>query len=150
MSGYDGTGERDAVAPGWYYDAGTGSQRWWDGQAWTERRQPAADGAASTAPYASQPHGQQPYPQQPYAPARPVLTNHPATAGLVLGIVAMVVNVLTIPSIVGIVLSSAGLRRANQLAAHGYAAVGRAKAGWGLALSVLAFLFSASSKFFLF
>jgi hypothetical protein len=50
---------------GWYPD-GTGSVRWWDGSAWTEHTQPAAQppAAPSYAPAAQQ-FGQQPFGQQP-------------------------------------------------------------------------------------
>lgn len=41
------------VPPGWY-DEGTGTQRWWDGQRWTDHRR------------GPQPPAQHPYPQAPW------------------------------------------------------------------------------------
>ncbi|VTR78058.1 DUF2510 domain-containing protein [Cellulomonas hominis] len=117
-----------AADAGWYPDPmGAGGQRWWDGRVWTEYTRPAGG----------------------YAP--PVQPRNPmATAGLVLGIVSLVVNTLTITALVGIVLSGIGLARASTLQRYGYAPVGRAKAAWGLGLSVAGFFFTAFFKLFLF
>lgn len=121
----DGTDHRGttdggaAVAPGWYPDPGSSAaERWWDGTGWT----------AQTRPYSvlAQPLG---------GPA--VLKNTPATAGLVLGVVAMLVNTFLLVSIAGVVLSVIGLNRAGQLTMAGYAPVGRARAIGGLVLSLL-------------
>ncbi len=130
----------DAAGPGstpagWYDDPAGPGQRWWDGAAWTEHRQAAAP------------------PPQPlaYQPAPAACPRNPqATAGLVLGIVALVVNTLAVVSVLAGVLSVLGLTKANRLQAFGYAPVGRTKAVWGLVLAVVAFFFTAQVKFFLF
>lgn len=43
--------EDNSVPAGWYRDAATGGQRWWDGTAWTEHRSPV--------PPAPEPHPMQ-------------------------------------------------------------------------------------------
>lgn len=86
------------------------------------------------------------YSAYPPAPVR----NSQATAGLVLGIIAMVVNPLTVLSILGIVFSGIGLSRAGTLVRLGYPPVGRTAATWGLVLSILALGFTALFKLFLF
>lgn len=138
MSGHgpqDGPAEAPgAVAPGWYYDAATGGQRWWSGTGWTEHTQAGADPSVAVQP-----------------PVRMVALRNPsATAGLVLGLIALVVNTLAVVSVVGIALSWAGLVKANRLLQHGYAPVGRQKAIAGLVLSGLALFFTATAKAFLF
>jgi hypothetical protein len=108
-----------AVAPGWYPDpAGEAAERWWDGTGWT-----AQSRAASVL-------------AQPLT--RPdVLKNTPATVGLVLGIVALVVNSFAVASLAALVFSVLGLNRAGQLVQAGYGPVGRTKAIWGIVLSLL-------------
>jgi len=79
-----------SIPAGWY-DDGSGAQRWWDGQGWTER---LADAPPSEATSASVAPGQ-PVPSQapayvppqgaPYA-SQPGATNGLAIAALVLGI----------------------------------------------------------------
>ena len=75
-----------SIPAGWY-DDGSGKQRWWDGEAWTEHfTDPAAE--AETPVYQAQPQG------QPYAPAaghQPYAapTNGLAIAALVTGILGL-------------------------------------------------------------
>jgi hypothetical protein len=115
---YQGQTGGARVVPGWYPDpAGSGAERWWDGIAWTEQTR-----AQSVL-------------TQPLAPT--VIKNTPATAGLVLGVVALVVNTMLVVSLAAFVLSVLGLNRAGQLASAGYAPVGRARAIWGLLLALL-------------
>ena len=112
------TGGGTGVHPGWYPDPRDGSvERWWDGTAWTDATRPVS---VLTRPLAA-----------------PVLTNTPATVGLVLGAFAMLVNSFLLASLAGVVLSFIGLRRAGQLSDAGYAPVGRRRALAGLVLWLL-------------
>jgi hypothetical protein len=79
-------------------------------------------------------------PSGPVEPSgRPgVVRNTPATAGLVLGVIALLVNTMLLMSLAAFVLSAIGLNRAGQLVQAGYAPVGRTKAIWGMVLSLLA------------
>ncbi|KQR52353.1 hypothetical protein ASF88_12455 [Leifsonia sp. Leaf336] len=112
--------------PGWYPDADTRYQRWWDGQRWTESL-------------------------QALPPSTPVLvaqSNGLATASLVGGIAAAAVAALAIITAIGIdpllvlfmvsgtIVSLAtgipALVRASRLQPH----VGKVRAVWGIALGV--------------
>ena len=73
----------------------------------------------------------------PFAP-KPPAKNSPATVGMVIGIVALVVGLASgfyVGSFFGIAMSAQGLRRAKELAAEGYGPVGRSRSVWGLVLS---------------
>ncbi|MFE4951614.1 DUF2510 domain-containing protein [Leifsonia sp. NPDC056665] len=111
--------------PGWYPDADSRFQRWWDGLRWTDAVRPLA----------------------PSAPiAGPPPSNGFATASLAAGVVAVAVVVLALALgggidpllalliLVGVGLSVGfgipGLIRARRLAPH----VGRARAIWGICL----------------
>ncbi len=120
--------------PGWYPDADTRYQRWWDGQRWTESR-------------------------QALPPSTPVLvaqSNGLATASLVGGIAAAAVAALAIITAIGIdpllvlfmvagtiVSLATGIPafvRANRLQPH----VGRARSVWGIALGAGALVLVAA------
>lgn len=117
--------------PGWYPDADTRFQRWWDGLRWTDAVRPLAP----SAPVAGPPPG-----------------NGFATASLAAGVVAAAVVVLALALgggidpllalliLVGVGLSVGfgipGLVRARRLAPH----VGRARAIWGICLGGAALL----------
>ena len=120
--------------PGWYPDADSRFQRWWDGQRWTDAL-------------------------QMLPPSPPVLvaqSNGLATASLVGGIAAAAVAALAVVTAIGIdpllllfmvagtVTSLAtgipGLIRANRLQPH----VGRARAVWGIALGAGALVLVAA------
>lgn len=104
-------------APGWYPDpAGASAERWWDGRAWDTRTRPLS------------------------ALARPltrptVIRNTPATVGLALGILSLLVNTLLVVSIAAAVMCALGLSRAGQLTSAGYAPVGRGRAVAGFVLA---------------
>jgi Protein of unknown function (DUF2510) len=105
-------------APGWYPDPGGATQeRWWDGAAWSAETRPTS---ALT---------------RPLPPT--VLKNTPATAGLALGVLALVVNTFLVVSLAAFVLSALGIARAGQLVSAGYAPVGRGRAIAGIVLSLL-------------
>jgi hypothetical protein len=74
---------------------------------------------------------------QPSAPA-PVIKNTVATVGLALGILGLALAFVLGPwvALVAIACSVAALPRAATLAAHGYAAVGRAQAIAGVLLGI--------------
>lgn len=107
---------------GWYPDPeGVAAFRFWDGAAWTlhikggpARVAPPTAGAVHVAPMVGVPR------------------NGLATAGLVLGIVSLLLNVLLIPSILGVVLGAVGASRAVLRGG-----VGRARAITGIVLSAL-------------
>jgi len=108
-----------AVPQGWYPDpAGAPAERWWDGAAWGHDTRPVSVLA------------------QPLT--APVLTNRPATVGLVLAVVALLVNTFLVVTLAALVLCAVGLNRAGRLAQAGYAPVGRRSAIVGLVLAVLA------------
>ena len=97
---------------GWHLDpAKPGSERWWDGQSWTENYRPAP---GTVAP-----------------------KNTPATLGLVFGIASAFLFELLIPGPAAIVLSIVGIRRANALGSAGNRAVGRGPAIAGLILGIV-------------
>jgi hypothetical protein len=120
----DGTYPEDqtgsaGVAPGWYPDpAGGPAERWWDGTAWS----PQTRAHSVLARPLSRPD---------------VLKNTQATLGLVLGIVALLVNTFLVVSLAAFVLSVLGLNRSGQLVHAGYGPVGRGRAIAGLVLSLL-------------
>ncbi|MCB2412000.1 DUF4190 domain-containing protein [Demequina sp. TTPB684] len=91
--------------------------------------------------------GQGAYPQHAYAvPSAGTISNGAATAGLVLGIVALFINTLFVPSILGIIFASVGLKNANQFERHGYGPVGRGPATAGLVCAIIAVVFSLLIK----
>ena len=104
--------------PGWYPDpSGAAQERWWDGTAWSAQTRPVSVLA------------------RPLPPT--VLKNTPATAGLVLGVVALLVNTFLVVSLAAFVLSALGIARAGQFVSAGYAPVGRGRAIAGMVLSLL-------------
>ncbi|WP_298462369.1 DUF2510 domain-containing protein [uncultured Cellulomonas sp.] len=107
-----------AAAPGWYPDpAGTPAERWWDGAAWDTRTRPVSLLA------------------QPLT--RQVVRNTPATVGLGLGALSLLVNTLLVVSLGALVVCVLGLARAGQLGTAGFAPVGRGRAVAGLVLAAV-------------
>ena len=109
ISGHDD--DPSARSAGWHPDPSTGEPVWSSG------RQPG-----ETVP----------------STAVPVIKNTVATVGLVLGIVGLALAFVLGPwvALVAIACSVAALPRAATLAAHGYAAVGRAQAIAGVLLGI--------------
>ena len=125
-------------SPGWYPDPdGAEGERWWNGVGWSDsRRGGATQAAAPVSPLPPPPAGgaqrvvysaDNPAPQAPGdVPAIAYSTrtinarlNPMALYGFIAGIVAVVFNLLLVPSILAIVFSARGLTRANQLQAQG-------------------------------
>lgn len=112
------------TAAGWYPDPeGAAATRFWDGSAWTIHTK---GGAARFAP----PTAATPVQPGHIAPMTGVPRNSMATAGLVLGIVSLLFNLLLIPTILGVVFGSIGAARAGRRGG-----VGRARAIVGIVLS---------------
>lgn len=95
--------------PGWYADSNTpGTERWWNGESWTEDTRVAVATPALTNGYGQYaPTYQQP---QFAAPA----SNGIATAGMWCGIAGLVINPLLIVGILALILGGIGKTRANQ------------------------------------
>lgn len=72
--------------------------------------------------------------------------NKPATVGLVLGIVCMVVNPILLVGVGAIIFSTVGLNRATLMGQFGYAPVGKSAAVWGLVLGLLGIIVSIQFK----
>ena len=111
------------VAPGWY-DDGSGRQRWWDGQQWTDH-----------------------VPVQPapvymvQAPRRP--TNGVAIAGFVLSLVALGLLILApFVAFIGLIFSLVGFNESRRTGA------GRSLAIWGICLSAIPLLYVAVSAIY--
>lgn len=137
--------------PGWYSDPQDASQsRWWDGSVWTEH-QKLAEPVVSPQP-------------QPYVPSassirEPVLSvysgdkdkeirrnNSMAYTGLVLALVALLINPFAILSILGIVFSAIGLAKSYDHERDGAKTHGRGTAVWGIIVGIvglIAFAFIA-------
>lgn len=99
-----------SVAPGWYADpAGTAAWRYWDGTGWTEDRRP--------------------FPAPEAAPTR----NGWATAGLVLGIIAPLLDPAFIPTVLAVVFGALGVAAAERLGG-----LGRRKAIAAIVLGLVA------------
>ncbi|KGM12405.1 DUF2510 domain-containing protein [Cellulomonas carbonis] len=86
-----------------------------------------------------------PLPAAPWASTAygPPPGNGSATASLVIGLAALVLGLTTgivYGSLFGVVLGVRGLQRAKEIAAQGHPPVGRARAAWGLGLSVVMFV----------
>ena len=136
--------------PGWFENPeNNGQLRWWSGEEWTQHttpKQPAPVAMAEEAPYVP----------MAYRPAN-TLTETPklkrgekdrqirrnnsfAYTGLVLSLVSILVNPLAILSILGIVFSSIGLAKANNLESRA-AVTGRGTAIAGLIIGLASLVF---------
>ncbi|MHA6670218.1 DUF2510 domain-containing protein [Homoserinimonas sp. A447] len=129
-------------SPGWYSDPQDAQQsRWWDGSKWTEH-QKRVDPAPPPTP-------------EPYVPfanqhQEPVQTlsrgdkdkeirknNSMAYTGLVLALVAFLINPFAILSILGIVFSAIGLAKSHELERDGYRTHGRGTAIGGIIVGIV-------------
>jgi len=72
--------------------------------------------------------------------------NRPATVGLVLGIVALVVNPVLLVGAAAIIVSGVGLNRANLMSQFGYAPIGKRRAIAGVVLGLLGIVASMALK----
>lgn len=123
--------------PGWYGTPDSpGTERWWDGSTWTEHTRP-------TGPVEPQKATVSHVAPTTLIAAAP--SNGMATAGMVFGILALLVNLLTIPSILGFIFSLVGIANAKQLEAAGVprSQSGRGRAVGGVWMSVIGFVLGA-------
>ena len=118
-----------ATPPGWFPEAPTGRQRWWDGIQWAFY---APDVAAAAAPTPLRPTPTNPYAGVVYPTTYAHPTNGMATASLVLGIIGVVACTFVVPSLLALVFGTLGL-----LAASSRGGVGKGKAIWGIVLGGL-------------
>lgn len=143
---------------GWYPDPdGKPGERWWNGAGWSDARRgatPAVTPQPMPVPEQAPPtpviySAANPAPQAPnaYGPPGAVVVprsavtinariNPMAFNGLVAGIVAMLFNVLLVPSILAIVFSVKGLAKARELSAAGQTTTLRTLAIIGLVLGI--------------
>ena len=154
-----------ALPPAGWYPApdDPARERWWNGSDWSATYRDAAPQYATPAqpvdPFAS--HGSAPatagygaaqpgygapgapYPYQPYQPyvaAQP--KNGIATAGFIVSLVGVLIGLYGITGIVGAVLSSVGLARANEFARTGLPPVGKGLAIAGIIVGVVGAILS--------
>ncbi len=131
--------------PGWYSDPQNALQyRWRDGSAWTEH-QKAIDQSLPPSP---QPYV--PFANQSPEPVVPLYrgdkdkevrrNNSMAYTGLVLALVALLINPLAILSILGIVFSAIGLAKSHDLEQDGAKTHGRGTAVWGIVVGIIGLL----------
>ncbi|MBF4462477.1 MULTISPECIES: DUF2510 domain-containing protein [unclassified Rathayibacter] len=119
-------------APGWYPDPGAvetlggrghdGTERYWDGTAWTDRSRPATVPAYGT-PQSAPSDAAELY-AYPSAPSSAASRNPLAIASLVLGLVSLLFNPILVPSILAIAFGVRGRRSAAQLGGGGGLAIG--------------------------
>lgn len=105
--------------------------------------QQAPPGYAAPAGNPAQGYG---YPPPPYGYAPPAPSNGMATASLILGIVALFVNTLLVPSILAIVFGAKGRNRARLMFATTRVSQGNGPATAGLVLGIIALVESVLLK----
>jgi hypothetical protein len=147
-----------APIAGWYPDPQDATRlRWWDGVRWGALApEPAPSYAAAAAPVWETQAARPPAPSE----YRPVIDTAPARGrqariakdratraanpfgytGLVMALLAFLVNVFAIPGVLGIVFGAVGLVRANQL-------TGRRTTGFGVSLAAVILGMVASAFF---
>ena len=148
-------------SPGWYPAPDGKGEQWWNGAGWSESRKgatgvpgqlqpPAVVLPQQVAPVqrvvysASHPAPQSPSESPEFGGAIPAAVqidaraNPAALYGLIAGIVAVVFNVLLVPSILAIIFSVRGLSKARQLATAGNVNTMRFFAVAGLVMGIFA------------
>ena len=142
-------------SPGWYPAPDGNGQQWWNGAGWSESRkpvtptvvrQPSIPPAVPQVPRmvysASRPAPQSPSESPEFGGTIPAAAqvdaraNPAAMYALIAGVVAIVFNVLLVPSILAIVFASSGIKRSRELAAAGHANTMRALSVTGLVLGI--------------
>lgn len=146
------TNQTPSLPPaGWLPDVNApGQNRWWDGTAWTEHVTPSTPPTAETPAPANVTLNGPGY--NPYNAGRDLSAskNTAATTGLILALIALIVNPVLLPGIGGLVWGIVGLVRANKWAEQGHPPIGKTKAIWAIVLASLATLGSMALKGFLF
>ena len=124
-----------SATPGWYPDPEGSGDRWWTGRAWSDGNldRPAPAQASTNRPAVAAMPADSYLASASESPA----TNRPATVGLVLGLVCLVVNPVLLCGVAAVIASGIGLNRASLMGQHGYSAVGRAKAWSGIGLALV-------------
>lgn len=112
--------------PGWYPDADSRYQRWWDGQRWTDARQELPP----SAPVLVEPRNGLATTSLVGGAASAFVTAFGLLSGV--GLDPLLVLLIVACSGVGIAWGVAGLARAQRLRPH----PGRARAVWGLCLGL--------------
>lgn len=141
---------------GWLTDPDDARQlRWWNGISWSEQRKdrvhlPAPDHSSGTRLPTAPPmeyvpmanHGSMQSPRAPLSRKEKDKeirkTNSMAYTGLVLSLVAFLINPFAILGILGIVFSSIGLAKSHELEGAGHTVNGRGTAKAGIIVGILA------------
>ena len=138
-------------SPGWYPAPDGRGEQWWNGAGWSESRKAVSPAGIDPAPPLAAPRviysASNPAPQSPSEspefggpiPAAVQIdarANPMALYALIAGIVAVVFNVLLVPSILAIVFGVKGIGRARELAATGQVSTMRGLAVAGLVLGI--------------
>lgn len=121
----------DLPPAGWYADPeNPGNERWWNGSTWSDdRRAVQTATAAPPPPYVA--------PGPVYIAAAPAPTkNGMATAGLVLALVSLLINPVSILSILGIVFGAVGYGRSKSIIVDSKM-VGNAAGGWAIVIGIV-------------
>lgn len=139
-------------APGWFSDPQDELQlRWWNGSAWTEHRQPRVAEPSSPTPTYIPFASQSPEQSRPLSRADKDTAirknNSMAYTGLVLSLVALLINPFAVLSILGIIFSAIGIAKSHELEGAGQSTHGRGTAIAGIIVGIAGLLFFAFFAF---